>query len=689
MTSEAIAHLLVISDSADDADLLAEALERGGVNARSQHMDTVAGLETLLREAGHTWDLVLARPNMELIQIASILGQTEGHIPLVVLSDDPADPAAVEALAYGARDIVPVAPASRLSHAVRRELDQAAQGKSWRQYQAALRECEQRAQTLIDSSRDAVAYIHDGMHVHANSVYLQMFGFDAADEITGIPLLDMVSPEDHTQVKELLRGFARGEASDAHAELLALHADGSPFRASVALSRATFQGEPCIQLVLRDLSISEPSEAELARLSSVDLLTGLYNRQYLIKAVEDAFGRASGSSEGGCLLYLELDGFRAVTERIGIAGSDLVLAEAATLLRDAAGAQGVAARFADEAFCLLLANTGLAEVQRLAETLRHQIEEHVFEVDRHTVILTCSIGLALIGPSAASAQEVLQAADAACGRARREGGNRVEVHQASLAAHVQEREWPRRVQEALQQDRFRLYFQPVVSLHGKPMELYEVLLRLLDPQGQIVLPHQFMAAAAKANLTPALDRWVITRATSTVTAQRSQGKQLCLLIKLSDETLSDETLVGWLVELLKSRQTPGDRFIFEVSEVSATTHLGQAKVFARNIKALHAQFALGHFGQGTNSLGILRHLPVDFVKINGALVHQVAQDSQKQSTVRSLIETAHSLGKLTIAENVEDANSLAVLWQLGVDYARGFYIQEPGPTLSFDFSASL
>jgi multidomain signaling protein FimX len=689
MTSDALVHLLVISDSADDADLLAEALERAGVGARCQHMDTVAGLETLLHEAGHTWDLVLARPNMELIQIASILGQAGAVIPLIVLSEDPGDPAAVEALAFGARDIVPTAPASRLAHAVRREIDHASQGKSWREYQAALRECEQRAQTLIDSSRDAVAYIHDGMHVHANGVYLQMFGFDTADEITGIPLLDMVSAEDHAQVKELLRGFARGEAPDAHAELRALHADGSPFRASVALSRATFQEEPCIQLVLRDLSVGEPSEAELARLSSVDPLTGLYNRQYLIKAVEDAFGRASREADGGSLLYLELDGFRAVTERIGIAESDLVLAEAAALLRGAAGTQGVAARFGDEAFCLLLPNNRLEEIQELAETLRHGIEEHVFEVDRQTVILTCSIGLALIGPSASSAQEVLQAADTACGRARKAGGNRIEVHQPSIVEHAQEREWPRRVQEALQQDRFRLYFQPVVSLHGKPMELYEVLLRLLDPQGQIVLPHQFMAAAAKANLTPALDRWVITRATSTVTAQRSKGKQLCLLIKLSDETLADETLVGWLVELLKSQQVPGDRFIFELSEVSATTHLGQAKVFARNIKALHAQFALAHFGQGTNSLGILRHLPADFVKINGALVHQVAQDNQKQNAVRSLIETARSLGKLTIAENVEDAESLAVLWQLGADYARGFYIQEPGPTLSFDFSASL
>jgi diguanylate cyclase (GGDEF)-like protein/PAS domain S-box-containing protein len=689
MTGEALAHLMVVSDSADDADLVADSFERAGLAARCQHLDTVAGLEALLEETGPTWELVLARSNMELIQIASILGRARIYIPLVILSDDPSDPNAVEALAHGARDIVPLQPPARLAHAARREIEHASHERAWREHQAALKECEQRARALIDSSRDAIAYIHDGMHVYANGVYLQMFGFDSTDEIAGIPLLDMIAAEHHGRIKELLRGFARAEVPTTETELQALHADGSPFRASVALSRATYEGEPCIQLVLRDLSVAEPSEAELARLSSVDPLTNLYNRQYLIKAVEEAFARTAGDRPGGCLLYLELDGFRAVTDRVGIAESDVVLAEVAALIRDVLGTQGTAARFGDDAFCLLVRSGHLEEAQKLAETLRQRIEEQVFEVARQTVILTCSIGVALISASAANAQEVLQAADGACSRARQRGGNQLEVHRPSLAEHDQDREWPRRLQEALKHDRFRLYFQPVVSLHGKPMELYEVLVRMLDLEGEVILPHQFMPPATKAKLTPALDRWVITRAASTVSAQRAKGKHLTLLIKLCDDTLADETLVGWLVELLKSQQIPGDRFIFEVSEISATTHLGQAKVFARNIKALHAQFALAHFGQGTNPLGILRHLPVDFIKVNGALVHGLADDTQKQSTVRSLIDTAHSLGKLTIAENVEDANSLAVLWQLGVDYARGYYIQEPGPTLSFDFSANL
>jgi diguanylate cyclase (GGDEF)-like protein/PAS domain S-box-containing protein len=689
MAKEPVIHLLLLSDAADDADPLTEALESAGLNVRCQHMDTVAGLEASLQERGSAWELVLAKANMELVQIASVLGHVGRGIPLLVLSDDPANPAAVEALAYGARDVVPVQPAERLAHAVRREIEGAAERRARRQYEAALGECEQRARALIDSSRDAVAYILDGMHVYANAVYLEMFGFDSAGEMAGIPLLDMISTEDHNQLKDLLRRFSRDDKPDARAELRALHADGTPFTAAFALSRATFEGEPCIQLVLRDLSVAGSSEAELARLTSLDPLTGLYNRQHFIKAVERAFAGASGPGTGGSVLYVALDGFRAVTERIGIAESDLVLADAAALLRDAAGQRAVAARFGDETFCVLLENDRLDEVRALAEGLRQGIEEHVFEVDQQTVILTCSIGLSLIGAGAASAQEVLLAADSACSRARHQGGNRVEVDQPSITEYVQDREWPQRIQEALQADRFRLYFQPVVSLHGKPMELYEVLVRMLDAQDQPVLPQQFMAAAAKAHLTPALDRWVITHAASAVVGQRAKGKHLCLLIKLSDETLADESLVGWLVDLLRSEKVPGDRFVFEVSEVSATTHLGQAKVFARNAKALHAQFALAHFGQGTNSFGILRHLPVDYVKINGALVHQLAQETQKQATVRSLIETAHSMGKLTIAENVEEASSLAVLWQLGVDYARGFYIQEPSPTLGFDFSASL
>jgi diguanylate cyclase (GGDEF)-like protein/PAS domain S-box-containing protein len=589
-------------------------------------------------------------------------------------------------LQYGARDVVSPAAGGRFAHSVVRELRDLENRRALRRQREALKECEQRAQALIDSSRDAVAYVHEGMHIYANPVYLDTFGFDEAEEITGIPILDMMAPGDHESFKEFLKQFGSGNASVDRTEIHALRADGTQFQAEVSLSAAAMDGEPCTQLVLRDLSVVQAADAKLAH---QDPLTGLYNRQYLIKSVEDAAARANAGQVGGSLLYVELDGFHAVTERVGIAASDLVLAQVADLLRDVGSTAKVISRFGDETFALLLDTDRLDRARTLAEDLRRRVEEQAFDVERQAVILTCSIGVVLIGQGTGSAQDALLAADGACARAKQRGGNNVEVDQPSLKEYAEDQEWPRRIREALQANRFRLYYQPVMSLHGQPLELYEVLLRMLDADDNVLLPQQFLGFAARAGLMTALDRWVIDQAVATAEEAQARGSRLSLLVKLSDESLADDTLVSWLVDLLKSKGIPGDRFIFEVSEVSATAHLGQAKVFSRNLKALHAQFALAHFGQGAHSVGVLKHMPVDFVKISGALIHQLAHDTQRQATVRSIIETAHQMDKMTIAENVEEAASLAVLWQMGADYARGFYVQEPSPTLSFNFSASL
>ena len=692
MDSNNTLQLLIVDESSNDAESMTNILRNIGMAVRATRVEDDEDFETALNE--QSWDIIITADKLTYIdayKTIELLQKTEKDIPLIVAANGAGNITVSEALKAGAADLVNKdEEPEHLQYVVQREIRALNDRRKLRKFNKSMRESEKRCRSLLDSSRDAITYVHEGMHLYANAVYMEMFGYDDIEDIEGMPIMDMVSPNDHDNFKKFLRKFSKDE-TEMHGdiEVSGMRTDGTEFNAVMEFTPASIDGEACTQIIIRTASDKE-LQNQLNILSQQDLLTGIYNRQHFMEILETAITHASAESSNSALLYIDIDDFATIKQDVGLAASDLVLSDIAKVLSGMVEKPDVVARFSDHSFTVLIDDAGnISDVEQYAESIRQTIENHISDVSGRSVTTTCSIGICPIGENTVNTQDIISRADLACSIAKDIGGNAVHIHNPiadEQAGKERNANWVEAIKLAIEQNSFYLSFQPIVSLHGDTCENYEVLLRLKGENDSEILPEQFLPAADHADLLPDIDRWVIQTAMQKLAEEGTSAHQRKFFIKLTGASLCDNSLLPWISEQLKSQRISGDLIIFELDEASAVMHLTQAKAFINGVKQLNCQVVLEHFGSGLNSIKNLKHLDANYLKIDGSLISNLAQDEQHQETVQSIIQTAHSMGKLTIAEFVQDANSLALLWQFGVNYIQGHFLQEPSTNLDYDFS---
>ncbi len=707
MQQENILLLLIIDDSSNGAEMVTM-LRRAGHGVRELNVAAPDDFKKAIEE--QVPDLILCNPltaRLSAAQALTLLRESGKDIPLIVVGGALEQGAVYELLQAGARDIVPMEQAERLRHVVARELADLKQRRAYRHCEMALREAEKRCRALLDSSRDAIAYVHDGMHSYANSAYLNLFGYHNAGELEGVPILDLVASAEHDLFKEFLRGYARG-ASTAHGvsvssaiEVKGVRASGEQFNMRMEFSPVSIEGEPCAQVVAHGLSeLSDPchavsavaneTEEKLMALSRHDLLTGLYNHQYFLELLDGAMSSAVAGQGSSAFLYIELDDFQAIKDKVGVVAIDMVLVDAATLLSAKLGAPNTLARFSSAVFTVLLPDKTIHQARQIAEHVCKAVDQAVFDAAGQSVTATCSIGITLIAESTSNGHEALRQASRACGAAKATGGNLAHVYNPALhdrSSHADLRDMVGQVKNALQHNLFRLVFQPIISLRGSGAENYQVQLRMLDQQHNEVEPAKFMPAVEAAQMGVQIDRWVVEHAMQALANKRKDGHQTRFFIKLySEEMLRDPGLLPWLIGLLKATRLPGDTLTFVIGEAAAVNALKEVKLFANGLKQLHCELAVDHFGKQAD-ISYLKHLPLNYIKIDGTFIADLAANSLHQAKIKAINELARGMNIAIIAEWVQDASTLAVLWQYGVDYVQGYYFQKPSASLDYDFTA--
>jgi len=395
---------------------------------------------------------------------------------------------------------------------------------------------------------------------------------------------------------------------------------------------------------------------------------------------------------GACaLIYILLDNFKAIRESVGVAASDFLLRDLAGLVEEHADRQDCVARFGEYAFAILHHDSSKEKIQALGEKLLHDIAAHTSEIDGHSLNTTASIGICAITDHSSNAQDVLSRADLACEVARSSGGNQIHTHSVAVDEHLSgedSRHWHEVIRQTIDENRFYLVYQPIISLKGNSGERYEVLLRVIDEEGHVILPGQFFSIAEQTGLSGEIDRWIINRAFKQLAQMREQGSDVSFFIKLSGATLTDASLPDWINLRLKHYRLVSDGIIFEIPELTAASHLKESMVFVRSMEKIHCKVALEHYGR-SNQPQLLDHLPVDFLKIDGSLINSLATREENQAQVKSVVHLAHEHGKKCIAEHVEEAGDLALLWQYGVDFIQGNFVQEPSKHLSYDFEGEV
>ncbi len=429
-----------------------------------------------------------------------------------------------------------------------------------------------------------------------------------------------------------------------------------------------------LSMIARDISDRKEFEAEMVRLASHDALTGLLNRRRFDEKLDAVLSHSRRAGSHGALLFVDLDGFKAVNDSLGHQVGDKLLASIANrLLSCVGGRSDSVARLGGDEFAVLLPGASAAQATLFAGEIVEAIRDHRLTVLAQPVGLTASVGVALYPEHGGSPIELMAHADAAMYQAKEERG-RFTVFNPARAEHPVLRGWEDRIRAALEHGHFVVHAQEIRPLAGgQPM--YELLLRLADDDGHLVAPGVFLPVAERAGLIEEVDRWVIDAAIKLA----GEHPTLAFGVNVSAATLGDIALTASIEASIRASGIDARNLVFEVTETTAVAELGWAHPFIERLQALGCRFAIDDFGAGSSSLAYLKSLPVEFLKIDGSFIRDLSHSPIDQQLVRGIIDMARALGKQTIAEFVGDEASLQLLRTLGADYVQGYHIARPAP----------
>ena len=569
-----------------------------------------------------------------------------------------------------------------------------------RRAQAELAREQRRAQVTLDSIGDAVIRTSTAAEVlYLNPKAEELTGWTDS-EAGGQPLDEVLRTIEETSgdsASDLVALCVRdGEPRSSAHKVLSAGLTGGPTRGEFAaeLSVAAVRDpdhpeQPIVGVVLafRDVSAQRELAAQLSFQARHDALTGLSNRLEFEQRVEGALDGATGGDERHVVCYLDLDQFKVVNDTCGHIAGDTLLKQLAAALEDEVRDTDTLARLGGDEFGILLQHCPADEGLIVAEKLRRRVDELRFDYCGRAFSIAASVGVVPLTSGSGSLAEVLSAADAACYAAKDAGRNRVQLYHdedIALARRQGEMRWVARVNDALAEGRFRLHFQRIAAIRPglEPSEHHEILVRMVDERGELVPPGQFIPAAERYGLMAAVDRWVIANAFELVAARyrhQPEGPLEHYSINLSGASLGDEECLAFIRAQLARHPVPPEAFCFEVTETAAITQLGSAIEFMRELKAFGCRFSLDDFGSGLSSFAYLKTLPVDFVKIDGAFVKDMAEDPIDHAMVEAINRVGQVMDIRTIAEFVESDEILELLGDIGVDYAQGYHIGRPGP----------
>jgi diguanylate cyclase (GGDEF)-like protein/PAS domain S-box-containing protein len=544
-----------------------------------------------------------------------------------------------------------------------------------------LRDAESRYRDLVETASDMVWTMDtDGQLTYANRACIDIYGY-TPQEMLRHRLDEFRSPDhpphDHESIDALLAGEDSVQFETVH-----LDSENKPhFLSFSARSHKDENGTITrISGTTRDITEQKAFQHQLSYNAEHDPLTGMFNRSYFQEELERTVARAARNGLTSALFYIDLDQFKYVNDTLGHAAGDRLLVDIAALLSMHVREGDLLARFGGDEFTLLLYNIERQDVVRAGENFRSLCDNYRFNLDEKSYNVSASIGIAMIDRQATSAEEVLSHADLACNKAKQQGRNRVNLYdpadlgKADMAADMS---WATQVREMLERDRFQLVYQPIVATDSGEVLDYEVLVRMMCDDGQLILPGGFMPAAERFGLIHGVDRWIVRRAITQLGELHARGQLTSFSINLSGKAFEDDTLLPMIQELLGELTLDPSYVTFEITETAAIANLAAAEEFITALKDIGCQFALDDFGSGFSSFTYLKHLPVDKLKIDGAFVKGMAHSAVDQAMVESMNQVAHALGKLTIAECVENEETLQILKEMGIDRAQGNHIGRP------------
>jgi diguanylate cyclase (GGDEF)-like protein/PAS domain S-box-containing protein len=525
--------------------------------------------------------------------------------------------------------------------------------------------------------------------VQVNRTLCEQFGY-REEELIAADLFELVEPVSMARLAGDIEALVAGQIAVAHDELRLAHHDGYAFEGRVSMSLVAGTAGAARDLIVQIEDVTERNvlKRELQDLADRDPLTGLLNRRSFGLELGARLGAGGLRRRGGAVVLIDLDAFKEVNDTLGHEVGDRLLASVAAALQDASREDDAVARLGGDEFALLIDATTADQAARVGARIVQRVRQRAVtgrgSLARRT---TASVGIVVYSPTTElTGDQLLNDADLAMYEAKDNGGNRSVVYaaEAGNAGSGDAPSWPDRIRRALDDERFAIYAQPILDLGSGAVTSFELLLRMIGADGEIISPGAFLPVAERRGMIRTIDRWVIRQAVGLLhdletDRAMSAGPAVRLHVNISGRSLSDADFLEYIRKELKRGEVDPSQLVFEITETAAIANVDDARRFLTSLSQLGCGIALDDFGAGFGSFHYLKNLPVDILKIDGQFIQNLLTNPDDLVVVQSLVRMARGLRMRTAAEYIVDAATQRLLGELGVDLAQGYHIGRPGP----------
>lgn len=676
--------LLVIAGAEEVSRHIESFLRNAGHPMRTEWAASLPEIEGFL--AAGAPDLVLVSvntPNLPLNGAIGIFRSFDPELPVLALVGEDQAPAPLALFKAGVRDVVHNDSNDGLTHLAyvcAREIDNYARRRDLRRMQARLQAFESRHQQLVQTTVDAIVQVQEGIIVHVNAAFAALIAL-SEDELVGLPLMDVIHAESQGEVKALLKQLAKKRNESHHQELTCKLSgtEGQPVEVDVTLTTSLVDGEQLVEMLIRAEQATTAASVADASAGTIPIPAAsdgiLPDRCAFIQSLQARLESNPKLTIG----YALLDDRQQLEQRIGYAETEHLAIGICRQLRELCGDDVDVARFGPYSFAMAL-NEPLDAARARLDGVREQIANRLIVTPAHETSVTLSIAVATPLPDMPVDNRIATVIAAAQGMSEK-GGNSVAIARLALAgegdagdADVAALEM---IKSALDANRIKLAYQLIASLEGDTRHHFDVLVRLTDEEGREHQAASFVPIAERHGLMKEVDRRVVLYTFDAIAKRKAARDNPMMFTKLSEDTIkSAEEFLAWLKAQLKGKQLVEGEICFEAQEIVLQHHIRKSKELLKALKDLGAHIAIEHFGLGNSSVQMLDHIPVTFLKFDKSFTHNFS-DRETQRKMANLMDVAKQRNIKTIVSHVEDANVMARMWQMGVNFIQGYQIQEP------------
>lgn len=695
MAIEGTINVLMSHDSSDDAKRLINLLESAAYHIYAEQIDPSTDLNALLQS--RQWDLAISHLQSTALPAKALISSLRKQgldIPTILISDNSDNVNTLEGIRMGASYVVSMDEDQYFLLATANTLEQLEHRRSLAYWRDRYRASEARCEDLIGSSKKALAIVQDGTYIYVNETYSQLFAYVEPDDMVLVPVIDTIESASQNNIKPFLKALdAVKTLSPTSVDLVCVKENGDKLETLISITQVEYQGDPALQFQIKDGVQTTAIDTKIETAHHHQAPTEI-SQQATLDNIGQAIRSATRHGEDSLILCLRADQDEQIRRDTSASNAEKIFTSLIKFIQEKAVAHTLCSRINQNTETLIISGRSLEEGQVFAETLCQQVAENIFEVDKQSITLSISVSIGLITQDAESPDTCLKHCLQTLDEAKSESSAPVtgpKVYIVKALNHINytvnsDQKIAAFGQKLLEKRLIGIAFQPIVALNADESEFYEVLMRPKIEEYPENIPKDFIAKVFESPVATEIDRWVILETVKKLVAKQSAAPKTRLFLSLSAASIQDQKFTPWLKLALKTANIAPSSIIFQLRENDAGRYIEQSKTLISQLKALGSKIGLTQFGLSSNPLLIIDKLSVDYVKLDRQLIDKVKAGGEALEETQQLVMLLKDMELHCIAPFIESPTMIPTLWQSGIEYIQGHYIQAPMSEMDYDFS---